>query len=110
MGLIRMRSLLALLLLMTPAFAKPANTECRGQDGTRFYMLASKGSVVVRWDDGDWHEAFGEVEGKMIVVTQIAPKGVIVIAWNTETNAAYVAIKNDQTGRRTEYHARCWFK
>lgn len=106
-----LKRLVALLcLLASPALAKPANTECRGQDGTRFYMLASKGSVVVKWDNGDWHEAFGEVEGKMIVVTQIAPKGVIVIAWNVETNAAYVVMKNDQTGRRTEYHARCWFK
>lgn len=106
-----MHRIIALLLfLMTPALAKPANTECRGQDGTRFYMLASNGTVVVKWNDGDWNDAFGEVEGKMIVVTQIAPKGVIVIAWNVETNAAYVVMKNDQTGRRTEYHARCWFK
>ena len=105
-----MKALIALLLLMTPAFAKPANTECRGSDGTRFYMLASNGTVVVKWEEGIWNEAFAEVEGKMIVVTQIAPKGVIVIAWNIDTNAAYVVMKNDQTGRRTEYHARCWFK
>lgn len=99
-----------LLLISTPALAKPANTECRGQDGTKFYILANNGSVVVKWHDGDWNEAFGEVEGKMVVVTQITSKGVIVIAWNVETNAAYVVMKNDQTGRRSEYHARCWFK
>ena len=102
--------ILAGLLLAAPAAAKPANTECVASDGTRFYMVANDGQVMIQWEGGDWNEAFGKVEGKMVTVTQIAPYGMIVIAWNVDTNAAYVILKNDKTGKRLEKNARCWFK
>jgi opacity protein-like surface antigen len=107
-----MRKILILLLLLvaSPAMAKPANTECVSADGTRFYMVASKGQVMVQWERGDWNEAFADVEGNMITVTQLAPYGVIVIAWDVKTNSAYVVMKNDKTGKRHETRARCWFK
>ncbi len=101
---------LAAALIAAPAMAKPANTECVAADGTRFYMVASKGQVMVQWERGDWSEAFAEVEGNMITVTQLAPHGVIVIAWDVKTNSAYVVMKNDKTGKRHETRARCWFK
>lgn len=106
----RVLTLLTGLMIAGAAYAKPANTECVADDGSKFYMLASNGTVVVRWGNADWHNAFADVQGKMITVTQIAPKGVIVIAWNVDTNAAYVVMKNDDTGKRSEFHARCWFK
>ena len=98
------------LFMAAPAMAKSINTECVMQDGTRMYMSASKGSVMVRWDGTGWNEAFGKVEDDMVIVTQLAPNGVIVIAWDTRTNAAHVVMKNDRTGERTESRARCWFK
>ncbi len=98
------------VLFAAAAFAKPANTECVTADGTPFYMVASKGKVMVQWDRGNWNEAFAKVEGDMVVVTQLAPNGVIVIAWDTRTNAAYIVMKNDKTGARDESRARCWFK
>jgi hypothetical protein len=101
---------LAAMLVAAPAMAKPANTECVSADGTRFYMVASKGQVMVQWERGDWNEAFADVEGNMITVTQLAPYGVIVIAWDVKTNSAYVVMKNDKTGKRHETRARCWFK
>jgi hypothetical protein len=107
-----MRKIIALIaaLVAAPASAKSINTECVTQDGTRMYMSASKGSVMVRWDGTGWNEAFGKVEDDMVIVTQLAPNGVIVIAWDTRTNAAHVVMKNDRTGERTESRARCWFK
>jgi hypothetical protein len=98
------------LLLAAPAYAKTTNTECVTQDGSRFYMSASKGKVVVLWDGHGWNEAFGELKDDVLVITQIAPNGVIVIAWEYKNNAAYVVMKNDRTGERTESRARCWFK
>lgn len=65
---------------------------------------------MVRWEGTTWYEAFGKVEGDMVVVTQILPNGVIIFAWDTSTNAAHVVMKNDRTGERTEARARCWFK
>jgi hypothetical protein len=101
---------LIFLICATAAYAKPANTECVASDGSRFFMVASNGKVMIQWEDGNWNDAFAKVEDKMVMVTQIAPNGVIVVAWNTVTNAAYVVMKNDKTGRKDEYHARCWFK
>ena len=34
------------LLIAAPAWAKPANTECRVSDGTRIYIVASNGNVM----------------------------------------------------------------
>lgn len=106
----RILTLLSALLFSAAALAKPANTECVASDGTPFYMVANKGKVMVQWENGDWNQAFAKVEGDMVIVTQLAPNGVIVIAWNTKTNAAYVVMKNDKTGARDESRARCWFK
>lgn len=100
----------ALLFVAAPAWAKPANTECVTADGTKFYMVANKGDVMIQWGNGDWNTAFAKVEGDMVVVTQLAPNGVIVVAWDTRTNSAYVVLKNDRTGRSDESRARCWFK
>lgn len=108
-----MRKVIALVaaLVAAPALAKPAETECVLDDGSRFYMLASKGTVVVKWgSDGDWHNAFGELKNDVLVITQIAPYGVIVIGWEYKNNSAFVVMKNDKTGKRNEYNARCWFK
>lgn len=102
--------IVAALALGGAAWAKPANTECVADDGSRFYMLASNGTVVVKWGRGDWQNAFAEVEGKMVTVTQIATHGVIIIAWNTNTNAAYVLMKDDRDGKKSGFNARCWFK
>lgn len=97
-------------LATAPAYARATNSECVTQDGSRFFMSASKGGVMVRWEGTTWYEAFGKVEGDMVVVTQILPNGVIIFAWDTSTNAAHVVMKNDRTGERTEARARCWFK
>ena len=107
-----MKYVIGLIACLTTgsAMAKPANTECVTADGTSFYMVANKGKVMVQWERSDWHEAFAKVEGDMVVVTQLAPNGVIVIAWDTRTNAAYIVMKNDKTGARDESRARCWFK
>lgn len=103
--------LAASMLLAASAQAKPAYTDCIAQDGGRFYMAASSGTVAVKWgDDGDWGQAFGKVDGPMVTVTQMGKHGVIVIAWNTNTDAAYIVIKDDRNGKRTEFRARCWFK
>lgn len=106
----RVLAFVVALLLAAPVYAKPANTECVADDGSRFYMLASNGTVVIKWGRGDWQNAFAEVEGVMVTVTQIAPNGVIIVAWNTNTNAAYVLMKDDRNGKKTGFHARCWFK
>lgn len=106
----RVLTMLIALLLAAPVWAKPARTECVADDGSSFYMVAADGDVRVRWEDGDWNKAFAKVDKSMVLVTQLAPNGVIVIAWNTDTNAAYVVMKNDRTGKKTEFHARCWFK
>ena len=98
------------LLLAGPAAAKPANTECRVSDGTRIYIVAHKGDVMVQWDNGDWNEAYSKVEGDIISVIQIAPNGMAVVSWDYRKNSAYVIIQNDRTGKRVEKHARCWFK
>lgn len=105
-----MRTLIALLLLMTPVMAAPAYVDCVSQDGSRFSMAANKGEVLIKWPGYEWSEAFGEVNGDYVNVTQITSRGVIVIAWNVKTKATYVAIKNDKTGQVGEYNARCWFK
>lgn len=108
-----MKKILSLcaLIFATPVVAKPAYTECVFADGSDFYMAASNGTVAVKWGrDGNWVEAFARVEGPMITVTQLGANGVIVVAWNSETNAAYVVMKDDRTGKKSEFRARCWFK
>lgn len=98
------------LVLAATAFAKPANTECRVSDGSRIFIVASNGNVMIQWDNGDWHEAYANVEGNIISVIQIAPNGMAVVSWNYKDNTAYVIIKNEKTGKRLEKNARCWFK
>ena len=107
-----MRAWIALiaLLVAAPAWSKPANTECRVSDGTRIYIVASNGNVMIQWDNGDWQEAYAKVENNVISVIQIAPNGMAVVSWEYKNNSAYVIIKNDKTGQRVEKHARCWFK
>ena len=107
-----MRKVLALsaLLLASQAEAKPANTECAVSDGTRIYIVASNGNVMIQWDNGDWNEAFAKVEGEVITVTQIAPNGIAVVSWNYKDNRAYAIVENSKTGKRVEKYARCWFK
>lgn len=99
------------LALGGAALAKPAETQCVADDGSDFYMLASNGTVVIKWgDDGQWNRAFAKQDGQNLIITQIAPRGVIVIAWHPKSNAAFVVMKNDKTGRQDEFWARCWFK
>jgi len=98
-------------LLITSVEAKPAYVDCVVQDGSRFYMAAVNGSVAIKWgDDGSWEQAFGKVDGSMVVITQLGEHGVVVVAWQTQNNSAYIVIKDDRTGKRSEYRARCWSK
>jgi uncharacterized protein YycO len=98
------------VLFAAAAFAKPANTECVASDGSRIYIVASNGNIMIQWDNGEWHEAFAEVKGDLITVVQIAPNGMAVVSWNYKDNRAYAIVENSKTGKRIEKNARCWFK
>lgn len=106
----RVLTLLMGLLMTGAAWAKPANTECRVSDGSRIFIVANNGDVMIQWDNGEWREAYANVEGDIISVVQIAPNGMAVVSWNYKDNTAYVIVKNEKTGKRLEKHARCWFK
>ena len=102
--------ILLAVLLASIAYAKPTNTECRVSDGSRIFIVASNGNVMIQWDNNEWQEAYANVEGDVISVVQIAPNGIAVVSWNYKDKSAYVIIKNEKTGQRLEKHARCWFK
>lgn len=98
------------VILASTVLAAPANTECRVSDGTRIFIVANNGNVMIQWDNSEWQEAYSKVEDNIISVIQIAPNGMAVVSWDYKKNSAYVIVKNDKTGQRLEKHARCWFK
>ena len=103
-------AMIAAMLVAAPATAKTVNFDCVTQDGSQFYVSTTNRNVAVRWGNGQWQQAFGRIDGEVVIITQIAPNGVIVVSWDTGTNAAYVIMKNDRTGAKDETHARCWFR
>lgn len=100
----------ALTTAANASSAEITKASCVVEDGSQVSIMARNGNVAVNWAGEDWQRAFGKVEGNDVIVTTLGNNGVVVLVWNIKTNAAGIAIKNDTTGKVSEYRARCSVK
>jgi hypothetical protein len=99
--------IIVLLMLSTSVMAKPSNFFCRFDNGQSVEGWAKDGDIMLDFDGkGDWNKAYGRIDGKFAIITEIVSGGMFTLTWEYEKHSAYGITKHNN-GRTTEGNAYC---